>query len=464
MSTLRPRLTTLLKDSIITDDRVDLAAYRDIAVPDAEIRDAVVVVPGTKEDVLLLLGFCNQQKIPLVPWGGGTNLCAALSPEGQHVVLDLRRLDRVLNVDSVNGTLRVQAGATIIKVQEAAKKEGCLFGHDPWSRRSATVGGSIALDAAGTLFSRFGSMGGQVLALKVALPSGEVLELGKGLSKCSSGPPLFSLFIGSEGALGIILEATLRIHPQIRVFKPKGFGFPDFQRMFHGLQALRESGLLPDSFIGGTLPKRVTVELPKAERLLIKVGKIGTGLYLCCCGEEGEAVDSKLERIRAILKLHKGKQLPQDYADEWWQERHTYFEASPEVTQAELYPHVLDLTLPHGKVLEMKNWVAQEVEKAGFTEALSHTLFTTSDAYTVAFYLRKGENVDELSMRIYEKAVEMGGTVARTHGTGRLFPEELAQKELGDSFELLRKLKFLLDPKGILNPGVMGLDDGGGEQ
>ena len=456
MSSLRDELKVLLRHSTLSDRNIDIIAYKDIAFPEKEPSASIIVCPKEEGDVVKLLRYCNEKGLAVVPWGGGTNLCGALSPGKEHVILDLRQLNRILEVKPGRGFIRAGAGATIEKVQQAAGKAGAFFGHDPWSRKSATVGGSIALDAAGTLYPLYGSMGDMVLSLKLALASGESITIGKELSKSSSAPGLVPLFIGSEGSFCVILEATLKLHAPPELFQPVAYGFKSFEKMFEGLLALRKGGILPDSFIGGTLPKRVTDNLPKKEKLLIKVGNIKAGLYLCCCGKK-ELAEEKILLIKAVLD-HYGRMMPQDYADEWWEKRHTYFEASPEVRAGELYPHVLDLTVPMDKVPAMKNWVEKEVAREGKTDALSHTLFTTPDAYTVAFYLRKEESITELEKRIYRKVVEMGGTITRTHGTGRLFDSALVEKELGrNTVRLLHLLKTMLDPKDILNPGVMNL-------
>jgi len=456
MSSLRDKLKALLGHSTLSDRNIDIIAYRDIAFPEKEPSASIIVCPKEEEDVAKLLRYCNEKGLAVVAWGGGTNLCGALSPGIEHVALDLRQLNRIIEVKPEKGFIRVGAGATIEKVQQAAGKAGAFFGHDPWSRRSATVGGSIALDAAGTLYPLYGSMGDMVLSLKLALASGEIITIGKELSKSSSTPGLVPLFIGSEGCFGVILEATLKLHAPPESFQPTAYGFKSFEKMFRGLLELWKIGFPPESFIGGTLPKRVTDNLPKKDKALIRLGNIKAGLYFCCCGIK-VLTEQKTRLIKAVLD-HYGRMMPQDYADEWWERRHTYFEASPEVKAGELYPHVLDLTIPLDKVPAMKNWVEKEVAREGKTDALSHTLFTAPDAYTVAFYLKKGEDVSGLERRIYKKVVRMGGTITRTHGTGRLFDSTLVEKEMGrNTVHLLHKMKMLLDPRHILNPGVMNL-------
>jgi len=456
MSSVYDELVGLLPHSVISERKLDILAYQDIAFPGRDPSAVLIVCPKEENDIVELLGYCNRNELAVVPWGGGTNLCGALSSDREHVILDLRQLDRIPDVLPERALIRAGAGATIECVQQAAEKAGMFFGHDPWSRKSATVGGSIALDAAGTLFARYGSMGDQVLSLRVALASGEVITVGKELSKTSSSPELVSLFIGSEGCLGVILEATLKLHPRPELFLPTGYGFRSFEQMFQGLRELWKIGFPPESFIGGTLPKRVSDNLPKKDRALIRLGNIKAGLYFCSCGIK-TLTEQKTRLIKAVLD-HYGRMMPQDYADEWWEQRHTYFEASPEVRAGELYPHVLDLTIPGDRVLEMKDWVEARVAKEGKTDTLSHTLFTTPDAYTVAFYLKKGEDVSGLEQKIYEKAVRIGGTITRTHGIGRLFRPKLVEKELGKgTIRLLHQLKTMLDPKDILNPGVMNL-------
>jgi len=441
---------------LISDSRAELIAYRDIAFPGRKAAALAVVSPGDYGDIRSLVLFCRGNGIPLVPWGGGTNLCGALSPEKGHIILDMRRLSKIIEVSPERGYLKAQAGATVESVMDAADAVGCIFGHDPWSKKSATIGGSISLDSAGNLFPRYGSMGDNVLSLKVMTGTGEMIETGRELSKYSTAPRLRQMFVGSHGVFGIILEASLRISPAPPAWKPLAFGFRDFDTFFRAFRALRENHIEPDAAIGGTLPQRIKELLPRKERFLIRMMKVPVGLFLCY-GGRSEIVETKASLAGEVLGDH-GRPLPQEYADDWWENRHTYFESEPSVTAAHLYPHVLDLTIPLDRVQEMKEFTEAVAARENLREALSHTLFTTPDAYTAAFYLKEGEDLGEVMNQLAARAVELGGSVARTHGLGRIFPPWIAGTEVGrDTLDMIRELKRIFDPGNILNPGIFDM-------
>ncbi len=456
ISPLKQELSRILRNSVISDSRAEFRAYGDIGLPDMKSTALAVVSPSDYDDISSLLDFCREHETPLVPWGGGTNLCGALSPGKGHIILDMRRLSGILEVSPEKGFIRVQGGASIENVMDAARAGGCIFGHDPWSKKSATVGGSISLDSAGNLFSRYGSMGDNVLSLRVMTGTGDIIETGRELSKWSTAPRLQQLFVGSHGVFGIILEACLRIHPMPPVWKSLAFGFRDFDTFFDAFCALRVNHLEPDAAIGGTLPKRVADLLPGKEKLLIKLFKVPTGMFLCYGGSEA-VTDAKVGQAKTVLAGF-GRLLPQEYADEWWENRYTYFESEPSVTEAHLYPHVLDMTMPLDKVREMKDYAGKAAARHGLEDALSHTLFTTPDAYTAAFYLKEGEEIGDIINDLAARVIELGGTIARTHGLGSIFPPGIARAEVGAGpLKVIQDLKGIFDPHNLLNPGIFDI-------
>jgi len=449
-------LGKLLKDSIITDRKMDLIAYRDIGYSGSST--ALVVRSRSYEDISRLLAYCNEHSIGVTPWGGGTNLCGALTPDRQSIAMDLKSLNDILEINTEDALVTVQAGATIEAVETRLNRHRLTFCHDPWSRRSSTVGGALALDSVGNFYPKFGSIGDQVLSMKVALADGRIITLGRNITKSSASPFLPSLFIGSEGRFGIILEATLMIQPLPETHTVMGYAFSSFADLFEAIKALKRSDIEPQSYIGGTVPKRVEKLQPKTERVMVKLLNIHAALFLYYDGIQGE-VDARSAKANEILSS-SGRKMPDKYAEEWWANRHTYFEMSPELADEGIYVHVFDLCVPGSKIAKLSEDIQDLAGELNIEDRLSHTIFGAVDAYTVALYVEDDdagrELVKEVERAIIPLVHNAGGTITRTHGLGTLFGDDVAEVEIGkDGIDLMAGIKSLLDPNDIMNPGVL---------
>lgn len=455
------QIKKLIPNAIISDKNVDLQAYKDIVYTDKPTNTRLVVRVKSYEDVSKLLKFCNENNIVIVPWGGGTNLCGALTPVEECVALDLKSLNKIIEFSKENYYITVQSGITTEKIDNYLKKFGFTFGHDPWSRKSATVGGAIALDSIGNFFPKFGSIGDLVLSLKVALPDGKIIDVGRNLTKSSAFPFLPSIFIGSEGLFGIILETTLKVNQIPESFDRLGFAFTSFPKLFEGVKLLEEKGIEPDSYIGGTIPKEVVKTQPKTEQILIKTLGIKAGLFLYYEGIN-EEVESKINRAEKILKKY-GKNLPKKYAKEWWENRYTYFEMNPKFADNEIYLHVFDLCLPRSAILNAWEKINEISGKLNLENRISHTLFCGVDAYTVALYVENNsegiKQIMEFENDLIKLVYSLNGSITRNHGLGTIFDEKSVSEEIGkDNLSILQELKDIFDPNRILNRGIMHKD------
>ena len=449
----------LLPKAVITDDRTELEAYKDIVYSDAPPKAVMVVKPSSHREVSKLLRYCNEQKFAVVPWGGATNLSGSLSPARDFIALDMKGLNKVLDISVYDLTATVQAGATIEKLELALNKSGLTLGHDPWSLKSATVGGAVALDSAGNLYPKYGSVGALVLSMKVALADGSIIDVGKGISKTSSSPHLPSLFIGSSGIFGILLEITFWIDYLSDHHEELGYAFSSFPEMFNAIKVLCEEGLEPQSYIGGTLPKVAVRLQPKTEQALVKMLGISAALFVHYEGSK-VIVQASVKEGNAILKEY-GKRMPREHAREWWQNRHTYFEMNKTLADEDIYLHVFDLCVPESRVLDTYKKLEKVATRLKIKDRISHSLFTAPDAYTVALYL-EGRSSSRVVLKEFEEEVirvvhGYGGTIARTHGLGSLYnTKKILEKEIGiDGLKLLSKMKRVLDPNNILNPGII---------
>ncbi len=453
-------LKKLLKDSILSKNSADLEAYKDISYPDSCTNAALIVRPKTYKDVQKLVKYCNKSEIPLILWGGGTNLCGALKCEKEHIILDLKSLNKVLDFPPDNQTIKVQAGITIEKMDNYLKKQNFRFGHDPWSRESATVGGSIALDAAGNLYQKFGSIGDLLLSLKVLLADGNIVNIGKNVSKSSASPKLTSLFVGSSGLFGIILEAEFAVHPLPKDFKTLGFAFSSFTDCFESLCELEKNDLFPDSFIAGTIPPEILKLQKKSEQILAKLLSINAGLFLYFEDSEKILEGAAFHNMQDVLKIlkKKGRKLPPEHARDWWERRNRYFETTPQIVEKGLSIYVFDLCIPKNKILKTVDAANRIALKFEIEKRIAHSLFSSLDSYAVALYIKESEGkklIKKFEKELFKVVFENGGSITRTHGLGTIFDAETVERELGDELILLGKLKEIFDPKHIFNPGLI---------
>jgi alkyldihydroxyacetonephosphate synthase len=452
-------LKKLLPKAVITDDKVELEAYKDIIYSHKPPFVKLVVKPRDNKEVAALLKYCNHEKLAVTPWGGATNLSGSLTPTRPYLALDLKDLNRILDFSKEDRTVTVEAGATIEKVENYLNRRGFTLGHDPWSRSSATIGGALALDSAGNLFPKYGSAGDLVLTLKVALANGDIATVGKNISKSSSSPFLPSLFIGSAGIFGVILEATMRISPLAKERITLGYSFKSFEKMFAALKELEGSGIEPQSYIGGTLPKVVVKLRSKTEQALVKMLSIDSALFIYYEGSEGE-VKARLKEAKVILGRF-GKKMPDKYSREWWEDRHKYFEMSKDLADENLFLHVFDLCVPRSNLLKANLKIKKIAKKMGLDSRISLSIFSALDAYTVALYLDDGQEGREILSRFEEEIIKvthsLNGTIARTHGLGSLYgTKDILDKEIGKhDLEFLGRMKLILDPNDILNPGII---------
>src|SRR4029453_18917369 len=194
------------------------------------------VLPGSTDEARRVVLLANEERVPIIPYGGGSGLMGgALSVQG-GIVVDLRRMDQILDVDTQARSARVQAGTVLEALEKRLNRDNFMLGHDPWTLPFSPVGGAISPNSMGYRGGLYGSMGEQVLGLEAVLPDGEVLRT-RAVPKSSAGIDLKFLLVGGEGCFGIITEATLQVFPAPEAHALLAFTFPTFT---HGFAAVAE--------------------------------------------------------------------------------------------------------------------------------------------------------------------------------------------------------------------------------
>lgn len=174
---------------------------------------ACAVFPGSVDEVRQIVLLANEQKIPIIPYGGGSGLMGAALSVKPGIVVDLRRMNQALEIDVAARSARVQAGIVLEVLDQRLNEHGFILGHDPWTLPVATVGGAISTNSVGYRAGVYGSMGEQLLGLQAVMANGEILSI-RAVAKSSTGPDLRHLLVGGEGCFGIVTEATLRVFPK----------------------------------------------------------------------------------------------------------------------------------------------------------------------------------------------------------------------------------------------------------
>jgi len=435
----------------------------------ARFPDAVLC-PGTPDEVQRMLRFCAEEGIAVVPFGGGTSVVGGVEPEYGGfpllVALDLARLDRLVDLDVESQTATLQAGLRTPAAEKLLATEGFTLGHAPQSAEFATIGGYAATRSAGQASTGFGRFDDLVVGLRVETPAG-TLNLGRA-PRSAAGPDLRQLMLGSEGAFGVITEATLRIRKIPEVQRYEAYSFPSFADGLAAIRTLVQDRVAPD-----------VVRLSDVDETRANLALAGTGLpartYLRARGHsagciaifgwEGRQGVTEIRRqlaMQAIRPQH-GIRLGTGPGEAWRRDR---FAA----------PYLRDLLLDVGLLVETvetaTSWsrlpALHEAVRGALADSLHRPLIMShiSHAYPAgaSLYvtvLADRDDADPIGQWERAKAaaskaiVAAGGTITHHHGVGRDHREFMTDEvgELGVA--ALRAVKQTLDPAGILNPGKL---------
>ncbi|NMN94565.1 FAD-binding oxidoreductase [Nocardiaceae bacterium YC2-7] len=434
----------------------------------ADVQDApdAVVTPVDHDEVLALLTYCSDARIAVVPFGGGTSVVGGVDPvRGAFdavIALDLKRLDRLSAVDVVSGTATLGAGLTGPQAEKLLGEQGLSLGHFPQSFQFASIGGFAATRSSGQASAGYGRFDDMVHHLKVATPRGTV-ELGRAPAS-AAGPDLRELFVGSEGTLGVITEVTLRVHPVSTNTAYEAWSFPDFTTGAQALRALVQVGAAP-TVLRLSDEAESGVNLAMADRI---GGATATGGCLAITTFEGtEAhVAARSAEAAAILAASGGTSLGADPAVAW---EHGRYNA----------PYLRDSLLDSGVLCETletaTTWANLANLKAAVTGALtealsaqgtpplvlchiSHTYPTGASLYFTIICAQTADPMAQWGVTktaACDAIIAAGGTITHHHAVGADHRKWMTD-EIGDlGVEILRAVKAVVDPAGILNPGKL---------
>ena len=420
-------------------------------------RPQAAVWPTTTEQVSQVLRLANEHGFAVIPRGAGTSISGGAVPVQGGVVMDLSRMNRIIDIRIGDRLAVVQPGVVYGDLQSALNPHGFFFPPDPASGKVCTLGGNVATNAGGIRGAKYGVTRDYILALEVVLPDGRVTRTGTACMKTSSGLDLTRLLVGSEGILGVVTEITLKINPKPSAFETCRASFKDLAVAGEVVSRIMHSGVLPsvmeimDAATIEVLRNQGGMDLPAAEAMLL----VETD------GFTSTEARYQLDVVLDIFKAHDAMQVqvaktPQQ-ATQLWKAR-----KAAGSTAAQLRPNNVaeDIAVPISQLPKLLGVIGERVRKynlpfvvfghAGDGNLHPKIMFDPSDPDEVA---RMKEGVKE----IFSMACELGGTLSGEHGIGLSKAPYMAMEHDQVALELMRSVKQLFDPNNILNPGKMGL-------
>jgi alkyldihydroxyacetonephosphate synthase len=466
---LREELITRIGDDAVTDDPERLAAYtsdtywRALAAQAAGHplgRPDLIAVPRGEAGVSAALELADEHRVPVVPWGGGSGTQGGSVPVRGGLLLDLSALDRVLEVDERSLTVTAEAGVNGQRLERELNERGLMLPHYPASAEWATVGGYIAARGSGVLSTRYGKIEDLVLSLRVVLAGGEVIESVE-VPRHAVGPELAQLFVGSEGTLGAITRATLRLAP---LPEERRFATVSLPSIGAGIEAFRRA------LAAGHRPSVIRMYDDEATRLALSpvVGEQLEGVCTVLCFEgEPEAVAVEAARTLASVREQGGRELDPALAETWWERRYEFY-YPPHQPELPAIWGTIDVVAPYSRIEPVYHAL-----RAAVKEPYAHTglqlrmhfshWYPWGTMIYARFVIPDGGDTERgarLHDRVWDDGVQAvfaaGGVINDHHGVGlKLAP--YMERQHGAALGAMRRIKAALDPNGIMNPGKLGL-------
>jgi len=414
----------------------------------------VAILPESNEDVAAILRLAQEYDVPVVPRGMASGLAAASVPFGGGIVLSLTKMNRILEIDEENHTVRVEAGAITADVEAAVEEFGLFYPPDPSSNEQSTIGGNIACNAGGPRCLKYGVTGDYVMGLTVVLADGQVLRTGGKAIKNVVGYDLNALFVGSEGTLGVITEALLRLTTKPRAVRTARAEFPALEDASRTVNAILDAGVVP-----------ATLEMMDETAITCIEEAMGLGLPLDVeamliietDGSDEETVLREIETVARVCRESGAREViiakSEGEREQLWRARRS---VSPSL--ARKAPNKLgeDITVPRSAIPEAVRRIKAISADYGLPIVIFGHAGDGNLHPNILFDKRNEEEwkkVQQIVGEIFQVALDLEGTLSGEHGVGTLKRPYMEQALGRLSLDVQRRIKGALDPHGILNPG-----------
>ena len=448
----------------------------------------VVVLPGSRDEIIEIMKLANKYHIPVVPRAAASGLADGAVPERGGIVLDIKRMSDILEIDEENMCVTVQPGINMLELNRVLEKLGWFYPDDPAAYINAVVGGRIGTGGFSLLGAGFGHVPNLVISMEVVLPTGEVIRVGEGggkkIRKSSVGYRMKDLFIGHQGTLGICTEGTLEMFPKPEAEFPAFFAYDSFSEAYKNAYELGKSGL--KTLSGVVIFDEWKIDyLRRDDEAYIPLPEDVKSVIATICYGTVEEVSVARDKIFKIAKEGGGRYLGREMSEGDWASRHDRYHIPFHGRRSDgqvilLSWHCEDAAvnysgLPHVQEKWHKILTKYREKYDGIFDDWGMFMYTNNPYKPWGDYLTEIDiGVNELKLtdetwkawlelkkEIAETVLEVGGSISACHGGTRAGDVEVAcYQELADGqFELMKKIKKMLDPNNIMNPGKYLLDE-----
>ena len=448
-------IKTLIKSENVLTDREERYCYAQDSTNTREkhsLPDAVVFVE-TIEDVQKVLKFANTCKIPVISRGAGTNMVGACVPKNGGIILNFSKMNKILDFNPVNMTVKVQPGVVLGDLREFVESKGLFYPPDPSNLRVSTIGGSIAQSSGGPMSFKYGTTKDYILSLTVVLADGTLMKVGAGTIKDAVGYHLNQLIVGSEGTLAVVVEAELKLIPKPEASRVVLAYFDTMEEAISGVNTIIASRVFPATIDFMDNNSITTVEkfypcgllTDKEAMLLVEIDGFESSMQ------------TQQERVEKALKEAGASNIVVASTDEEkksvWTARRSSFAAT-----AKLAPDVLsdDIIVPRTNLAKMVRGAKDICDKYGLPVCMVGHVGDGNIHPQIALNLENDEefkNYISAKSEMYELAVSLGGTISAEHGVGSEKISYFEKTVDTEAVSYMRGIKKLFDPNNILNPG-----------
>ena len=412
----------------------------------------VVVLPDCLEQVCSVMRLCQQYSVAVVARGAGTGLSGGATPHPEGVLLSMARFNRILSVDPVACTARVQPGVRNLAISEAVAERGLYYAPDPSSQIACTIGGNVAENAGGVHCLKYGLTVHNVLAAEVVLMGGEVIEIGSEAPD-QPGYDLMAAFIGSEGMLGVVTEITVRLLPVPPTARALMAAFGDVEQAASAVAAIIAAGIIPAGLEMMDTPAIIAAE----DFVQAGYPRDAAAILLCELDGTDAEVQTEIESVSSLL-FECGARSVDIARDEserqrFWSGRKNAF---PAVGRISPDYYCIDGTIPRRALGEVLLGISELASRAGLRVA---NVFHAGDGNLHPLILYDSgkpgefERTEALGAEILQLCVRVGGTITGEHGVGLEKIDQMCVQFDKAELEQFHALKAVFDPEGLLNPG-----------
>lgn len=456
---VKEKIISIVSEENFDDSKIERLVYSYDATPNFQSMPDAVVSPRNTEEVSEILKVCNKYKVPIVPRGSGTNLCAGTCPTEGGIVLLFKHMNKILEIDEENLTITVQPGVITLDMIHAIEEKGLFYPPDPSSMKISTIGGNINENSGGLRGLKYGVTRDYVIGLEAVLPNGDIIRTGGKLAKDVAGYDLTRLFVGSEGTLCVITEATLKLIPMPETRKTMLVLYQDLSAAARSVSKIIANKIIPTTLEFLDQPTLKVVEdfaqigLPTNVQAVLLIEQDGPP----------EVVERDIQKIAEVCKQENAVSIQIASSEEEANALRTARRAALSAV-ARLKPTTIleDATVPRAEIANMVKAINEITEKyqltiCTFGHAGDGNLHPT--CATDARNHEEMERVEKAFAEIFEKAIELGGTITGEHGVGAMKAPYLEWKLKQEGIAAMKAIKQAFDPNNIMNPGKVFAKD-----